>query len=113
MRLTSSIEEKSERPSYDFNKMRISGTTYRDDVVIDVKKLNERRAKKTQLRERYERAVEQGNHNELREISNYFFTKSGIYSRLCRYMAFLYRYDWIVVPQRFNSKISDKKVIEG
>lgn len=93
MRLVSLDGTKSKRPSYDFNKLRISGTTYKDDVVIDIKKLNEKRAKKNQLRERYERAIENNNINELREISNLFFTKSGIYSRLCRYMAFLYRYD--------------------
>jgi len=91
--LSSSPVTKSDRPSYDFNKLRISGTTYHNDVTIDVKKINERRAKKSMLRERLERALEQGNINEMREISNYFFTKSGIYSRLCRYMAFLYRYD--------------------
>jgi len=111
--LSSSPVTKSDRPSYDFNKLRISGTTYHNDVTIDVKKINERRAKKSMLRERLERALEQGNINEMREISNYFFTKSGIYSRLCRYMAFLYRYDWVVVPQRFNQKIKDEKVIEG
>ena len=113
MRLVSLDGTKSKRPSYDFNKLRISGTTYKDDVVIDIKKLNEKRAKKNQLRERYERAIENNNINELREISNLFFTKSGIYSRLCRYMAFLYRYDWIVIPQRFNKNIKDEKVIEG
>ncbi len=112
MRLISSTE-KSERPSYDFNKLRVSGTTYRDDVTIDVKKINERRAKKANLRDRFERALENNNIEELCAFSNRFFIKSGIYSRLCRYMAFLYRYDWMVVPQRFNNKVSDKKVIEG
>ena len=31
--------------------------------------------------------------NTMREISNFFFESSGIYKRLCRYMAYLYRYD--------------------
>ena len=34
----------------------------------------------------------------LREISNFFYRTSGIYSRMCRYMAFLYRYDWFITP---------------
>lgn len=34
----------------------------------------------------------------MREISNFFYKTSGIYSRLCRYMAFLYRYDWMITP---------------
>lgn len=34
----------------------------------------------------------------MREISNFFYRSSGIYSRLCRYMAYLYRYDWFITP---------------
>jgi len=34
----------------------------------------------------------------MREISNFFYKTSGIYSRLCRYMAYLYRYDWFITP---------------
>lgn len=34
----------------------------------------------------------------LKRISEYYYQTSGIYSRLCRYMAFLYKYDWKVTP---------------
>jgi hypothetical protein len=34
----------------------------------------------------------------MRSISNYFYKVSGIYQRLCRYMAYMYRYDWLVTP---------------
>lgn len=34
----------------------------------------------------------------LRQISYTFFNHSGIYNRLCRYMASLYRFDWYVTP---------------
>lgn len=34
----------------------------------------------------------------MREISNFFYKTSGIYNRLVRYMAFLYRYDWMITP---------------
>lgn len=46
----------------------------------------------------------------LREISKYFYESSGIYYRLCRYMAFLYRYDWYLMPYR--EKIEETKKIE-
>lgn len=111
IRLVSTTEQK--RPSYDFNKMRIGGTTYRDEVTLDLKKINERRARKGDLRLRWERAVQANNLEELRAISNYFFLTSGIYSRLCRYMAYLYRYDWFVTPVRIDEKIKDNKIIEG
>jgi len=32
------------------------------------------------------------------EISNFFYRTSGIYARLCRYMAYLYKYDWFITP---------------
>ncbi len=34
----------------------------------------------------------------LRQVSNYFYKTSGIYQKVCNYFAFLYRYDWYVVP---------------
>ena len=34
----------------------------------------------------------------MREISNFFYRTSGIYARLCRYMAYLYKYDWFITP---------------
>lgn len=34
----------------------------------------------------------------LRAISEFYYRTSGIYNRLCRYMAYLYRYDWVVTP---------------
>ena len=48
----------------------------------------------------------------MREISNFFFKTSGIYSRLCRYMAYLYRYDWMITPYNSDS-MKDDKVLEG
>ena len=37
-------------------------------------------------------------YQKMREISDYFYRSSGIYGRLCRYMAYLYKYDWFVTP---------------
>jgi hypothetical protein len=50
------------------------------------------------------RAINNSDYEKQREISNYFFKTSGIYSRLCRYMAYLYKYDWYVTPYIINSK---------
>lgn len=91
IRLVSATKQK--RPSYDFNKMRIGGAIYKNEVLTDMKKINEKRSRKIEMRQRWERAIQTNNLEEMRAISNYFFTASGIYSRLCRYMAYLYRYD--------------------
>jgi hypothetical protein len=40
---------------------------------------------------------------ELREISRYFYNTSGIYSVVCDYIANLYRYDWYIVSEIYDS----------
>jgi hypothetical protein len=34
----------------------------------------------------------------MQDISNFFYRVSGIYERLCKYVAYLYRYDWFITP---------------
>lgn len=48
---------------------------------------------------------------ELRRISNYFYNTSGIYQRTCDYFAFLYRYDWYIAPEIYDSKVKEEKVL--
>lgn len=48
----------------------------------------------------------------LREISNYFYSTSGIYQRLCNYFAVLYKYDWYIVPEIFDSEVKEDKVLK-
>ena len=47
----------------------------------------------------------------LRQISEYYYDTNGIYERICRYAAYLYRYDWYIVPQILNDKIGEEKVM--
>ena len=46
-----------------------------------------------------------------REISEYYYDTNGIYERICRYAAYLYRYDWYVVPQILNDKVAEEKIM--
>ena len=64
-------------------------------------------------RSEIEQAIDRQDLRRIREISNYFFYSNGIYQRLCRYMAYLYKYDWFITPIRYDEKIKDEKVIEG
>jgi len=48
----------------------------------------------------------------MREISNYFYKISGIYQRLCRYMAYMYRYDWLVTPY-YNDSMKPEKILDS
>ena len=106
-------ENNSTRSPHEFNKMRINGQIYRDDVVIKASEFVDRNHYHKIKKHDIMRALENNETKELRSISNYFFVKSGIYSRLCRYMAYLYRYDWIITPIRYDNKVKDDKVIEG
>lgn len=47
---------------------------------------------------------------KLREISNYFYKTSGIYARLCNYVATMYRYDWYVVPEVYKEGIKNDEI---
>lgn len=48
------------------------------------------------------RAIAERNLPLMRSISEYFYNTSGIYSRICDYFAFMYRYDWYVTPEIFD-----------
>lgn len=95
----------------DFNKIKVGKDTLKDDVTanLDFWYKPNRRIKRDQVN----RAIENKSLKELRDISDYFYERSGIYSRLCRYMAYLYRYDWFITPVVSDSKIKDSKIIEG
>ena len=59
------------------------------------------------------RAIYKHDYESLRNVSDYFYEASGIYYRLCRYLAFLYRYDWYITPYiiKKENKDSDKSVM--
>ena len=80
----------------DFSKIKVGVKTL-DDAVLSLgqyKKINPRLGDKTQVL----RAINNGDIAKMRDISNFFYKTSGIYSRLCRYMAYLYKYDWFITP---------------
>lgn len=48
---------------------------------------------------------------ELRRISNLFYNTCGMYQRVCDYFAFLYRFDWYIVPEIYDVNIKQEKVL--
>lgn len=101
--------------SLNFNSIMVDGRRVSDEVVIDFDSSLGRRSRRFRYvtRADIERALEDRNIIELRRISDTFFVKSGIYSRLCRYMAYLYKYDWVMTPIINNDKVKDEAVIDG
>ena len=49
----------------------------------------------------------------MREVSRLFYRISGIYSRVIKYMAFMYRYDWMVTPYVNDESIKKEKLLKG
>ena len=83
--------------STDFSKIRVGGVKTLADAILDVgslKKINPKYGSKDFVLG----AINKGNLEQMREVSNFFYKTSGIYNRLCRYLAYLYRYDWLVTP---------------
>ena len=80
----------------DFNKIRVGVKTL-EDAILDLgtyNKVNPKWGSKTAVLN----AISRGNLEQMREISKFFYDTSGIYSRLVRYVAYLYRYDWLITP---------------
>ena len=93
-----------------FAKMKIGLRTI-GDALVDIgsfKRVNSNYGDKDFVL----RAISKRDFNTLREISNYFYESSGIYYRLCRYLAFLYRYEWLVTPYVVaTKKVNENKVL--
>ena len=95
----------------DFSRIKVGAKTL-DDAILDLgslKKVNASMADKNYVL----RAIDQSDYEGMRAISNFFYKTSGIYSRLCRYMTYLYRYDWMVTPYiNEETKKTEDKVLE-
>lgn len=80
----------------DFSKIKIGNQTL-DDAIFT---LGNYRRTSPELgdKDKVLRAIRFGDLKKMREVSNYFYRISGIYSRLCRYMAYIYKFDWMVTP---------------
>lgn len=108
---TEDLSLSSPNPSVDFSKIKVGLKTL-DDAVLDLgnyKKMNPRFGDKKEVL----RAIHSGDLELMRDISNFFYKSSGIYSRLCRYMAYLYRYDWMITPYVNSDSLKNEKVLEG
>ena len=95
----------------DFAKIRVGVKSVSDAILKlgDFRKISPQLADKVQVL----RAIHYGDLDRMRDISNYFYKISGIYQRLCRYMAYMYRYDWLVTPYYDTDSIKPNKILDG
>ena len=94
----------------EFSKIKI-GAKVLDDAILelgDLKRANPQLADKATVL----RAIDTYDLKTMREISDFFYRTSGIYNRIVRYMAFMYRYDWYITPYKNDDKAKDEKLLE-
>lgn len=108
MSLADTKETTSPFEPVDFSKIRV-GVKSLDDAILtlgDYRRVDQRFSNKEWVL----KAIHNCNYEQMREISNFFYKTSGIYNRLCRYLAYLYRYDWMVTPyiNEETEKVEDK-----
>ena len=81
----------------DYGKIKV-GTKTLDDAVLNLGSMPKIRhdfGNKAFILQ----AISERNLPLIREISNYFYNTNGIYSKVCDYFDYLYRYDWYITPE--------------
>lgn len=108
--LVNGLNEMNSR-SMSFNKIKVGSKTLANDVMLDIDSIlnSKPTSRKPIKKEDVERAIKQNNIDDLRRISNIYYRISGIYGRLCRYMAYLYKYDWFITPLIFDDSFKKDK----
>lgn len=103
------IDSYDDPSKLDFSKMKVGVKTL-DDAVLNLGSIN--KSNKTYGNKQYIlKALTEKDYETLRAISNYYYEISGIYERACKYFAFLYRYDWYVVPYLDDETIKEDKIL--
>lgn len=103
-------KDNTSMTALDYSKIKVGVKTL-EDAILDLgafKKVNPSYSDKKNILN----AIAKNDLKQMRDISNFFFKTSGIYSRLCKYMAYLYRYDWVLTPYINTKKEKDLSKIK-
>lgn len=101
---------KSYGDEYTFKKLKVNGGSV-EEAVLDLsnyKSVNKNYADKKFIL----KAIHEADLKTLREISNFYFRTSGIYERSTKYLAGLYRYDWLLIPYIEDMSKSEKALTD-
>lgn len=106
--LTKDTEENHMPPSrekIDYSKIKVGAKVLEDAILTELsplRKVNSRMADKQTVLQ----AICNRDYATMREISDFYFRTNGIYTRLCKYMANLYCYDWMITTYANEEKTS-------
>lgn len=93
----------------EFSKLRV-GSKVLDDATLDLGSLK-KNSRDLANKDRILKAIDNRDYSYLREVSNFFYEGSGMYGSLCRYKAYLYRYDWMVIPYVNSESSKPEKIL--
>ena len=93
-----------------YSKIKVGGKTL-ENAVLDLDTIKKDKDKQTLYsKNAIIKAYMDQDAETLRKISKFYYNSNGIYKRICKYFAFLYRYDWYIVPEIYDiSFIEDEK----
>lgn len=106
---SSSTQVPTQMEYQDFARLRV-GSKVLDDATIDLGALKKTNRALTD-KNRIMTAIDNRDYAFMREVSEFFYETSGIYGRLVRYLAYLYRYDWMLVPYVNSDSMKEDKVL--
>ena len=95
----------------DFSKIKV-GVKSLQDAILDLGSLKKTVDNRIPSKSEVLQALASRDLAKIREISNIFYSISGIYQSACDHMAFLYRYDWFVVPEIFEDNPKEEKILK-
>lgn len=98
--------KSKDRERLDFSKIKVENQYLKDATLTfgDLHNINPNLSNKEEVL----KAIYSNDYQRMQDISNFFFKTSGIYSRLCRYLAKIYRFDWMVTPCVYSSSSKEK-----
>ena len=94
----------------EYGKIKIGAKTVAD-AVLDLSSLKDKERPYVN-KQNIIKALADQDLPALRKISEYFYRTSGIYQRMCNYFATMYRYDWYIVPEIYDEKVKEEKVVQ-
>lgn len=96
----------------DYRKIKVGVRTL-EDAVLNLGSLkNDLKGRRYVSKNVILKALADNDIKEMRNISNFYYNVSGIYQKICNYFAFLYRYDWYVVPEIKDDTAKEEKVLK-
>ena len=104
-------EDNNIIPNIDYSRMKV-GLKQLEDATYSLgtyKQINPRLSDKKAILD----AIQKGDIKFMREVSNFYFKVSGIYSRLCKHLSNFYRYDWRLIPFDVTGKNKPDAILDG